>query len=171
MNTGFRLCIRGLDFASWVLLARGGVAGGRLLASAGGALVGIPGLAGLVDGAGARLSAPADLLGAGGDGGVASALLAPTGVTFVLPGHADIVAVPHVSTFGFDDDAGAAVASHLTIRVTSASRATVLLAEGLSDLVSISVVQARAGVVGAGNLAVALTRASVALFAHGFSNG
>jgi len=141
-----------------------------LLASAGGALVGVPGLAGFVDAAGARFFAAAELLRAGGDGGVASALLAAACVTFVFPGRADIVAISHVSTFG-RNDAGASVTSDLAILVTSASGAAVSLGEDLSDCVSVSIVHARAGFVGAGDLAVCLTGAGVALFWDGLSNG
>jgi len=159
-----------LNFAAWVLLARWSEAGGRLLASAGGALVGVPGLAGFVDAAGARFFAAAELLRAGGDGGVASALLAAACVTFVFPGRADIVAISHVSTFG-RNDAGASVTSDLAILVTSASGTAVSLGEDLSDCVSVSIVHARAGFVGAGDLAVALTGAGVALFWDGLSNG
>jgi len=141
-----------------------------LLASAGGALVGVPGLAGFVDAAGARFFAAAELLRAGGDGGVASALLAAACVTFVFPGRADIVAISHVSTFG-RNDAGASVTSDLAILVTSASGTAVSLGEDLSDCVSVSIVHARTGFVGAGDLAVALTGAGVALFWDGLSNG
>jgi len=62
-----------------------------LLASAGCALVRLPGLARFVDRAGSWLSAAARLPGAGGDRGSTAALLAPTSVAVIFPCHAGFV--------------------------------------------------------------------------------
>jgi len=142
-----------------------------LLTGASGAFVGLPRLAGLVDAAGARLFASARLLGAGGDGRVAIAGLASASVTIVLPRLVEVVHSSHVVAFGLRNGAGASIAGHLSIIVTSASGASVLLSEGLSDLVSVAVVDARAGFVGAADLSVALARASVAVLGDGLADG
>jgi len=141
------------------------------LAGAGGALVRLPRLACLVDASGARLFAPADLLGASGHRRVAHALLAAACVTVVLPRLVEFVDASHVIALGLGDGAGASVTCHLAILVTSASGASVLLVEGLSDLISVAIVGARARVVGAADLAVALAGASVAVLGDRLTDG
>jgi len=142
-----------------------------LLTGASGAFVGLPRLAGFVDAAGTRLFASASLLGASGHGRVPIAGLASASVTIVLPRCVEVVHSSHVVAFGLGNGAGAAIAGHLSIFVTSASGAAVLLGEGLSDLVTVAVIKAVAGFVGAADLSVALARACVAVLGDGLADG
>jgi len=141
------------------------------LTGASSALVRLPRLAGLVDAAGARLLASAELLGTSGHRRIAHSLLAAASVTVVLPRLVKFVHASHVIAFGLSDWARASVTSHLSVLVTSASGASVLLLEGLTDLVRVAIISARARVVGAGDLAVGLAGASVAVLGDGLTDG
>lgn len=159
-----------LDFAAWVLLARWSVASGRLLASASGALVRLPGLACFVDRAGSGLSAAARLPGAGGDRGSAAALLAPTSVAIIFPCHAGFVCSSIVIADLFKWAVWQFLTCDLAVVVACALGAFIRL-EDLPDRVSVSIVIAVARVVSTRNLAIALTSASVAFFGNGLPNG
>lgn len=131
-----------LHFASGVLLAGRRVARGGLHAGAVSALVGLPGLTGLVDATRARLLTSAHLLRASGDRRVAHSLLASARIAVVFPRLSNIVHSSHVIAFWLYDGAATLVASYLSILVTPASRASVLLRECLSNLVGVAIVEA-----------------------------
>jgi len=160
-----------LNFASGVLSAGWRVASWRLLAGASGALVRLPLFPGFVNASGAWLPASARLLSARDDAGVASALLAPTRVTFLFEGGSDVIFSSHVVTDNLDRTA-ALVARHLSIFITSASSASIRLSECISNHVSVAIVHAAARFVGARNLTVSLTSAHVAfVLLHGLTDG
>jgi len=93
-----------------------------LLAGASCALVGLPLFAGLVNASGTWLSASARLLCAHDCAGVASALLAATGVTLLFECSSDVVSSSHVFADNLDRTAGL-VAGHLSILITFACAA------------------------------------------------
>jgi len=130
----------------------------------------LPGLADLVHHSGAGLFASADLLGTSHNGSSRGPLLAPAHITLNFPGCVDVIFPSHVGTFGLGNGTKTIITSHLAVCVTFASCAAILLVEVLSNLVSISIVQARARIVGAAHLAITLTGACVALFRDGLSN-
>jgi len=111
-----------LHFASGVLPAGWSVARWCLLASASCALVRLPLFAGLVNASGTWLSASARLLGASDYAGIASALLAATGVTLLFECSSDVVSSSHVFADNLDRTAGL-VAGHLSILITFACAA------------------------------------------------
>jgi len=111
-----------LHFASGVLPAGWSIARWRLLAGASCAFVWLPLFAGLVNASGTWLSASARLLGASDYAGIASALLAATGVTLLFECSSDVVSSSHVFADNLDRTAGL-VAGHLSILITFACAA------------------------------------------------
>jgi len=111
-----------LHFASGVLPAGWSVARWGLLAGASCAFVRLPLFAGLVNASGTWLSASARLLGASDYAGIASALLAATGVTLLFECSSDVVSSSHVFADNLDRTAGL-VAGHLSILITFACAA------------------------------------------------
>jgi len=108
--------------------------------------------AGLVNASGTWLSASARLLGARDYAGVASACLAATGVTLLFECSSNVVGSSHVLADNFSYTA-ALVAGHLSILITSAI-AALWVRECLADCVSVAIVCAAAGFVGARNLTI-----------------
>jgi len=124
-----------------------------LLACASGALVRLPLFAGLVNASGTWLSASARFLGARDDAGVASTLLAATGVTLLFECGTNVVSSSHVLADNLDRTA-ALVAGHLSILIASASSASIWLSECVCNWISVAIVHAATRFVGARNLTI-----------------
>jgi len=124
-----------------------------LLARASCALVGLPLFAGLVNASGTWLSASARLLGASDYAWLAwLAWLAATGITLLFECSSNVVSGSHVFADNLDRTA-ALIAGHLSILITSAI-AALWVRECLADCVSVAIVCAAAGFVGARNLTI-----------------